>query len=412
MKNDNLLVGLDIGSSKVAICVGTFNEGELQIIGLSAVGHSGLRRGVITDLEETISAVSHVIEDAERMVGTPITHCFASIAGASVEAFPAKGVIAVSKPNGEIDHTDVERVIDAARTATLPQNRELLHLFPERYFVDGQNQERDPVGMNGIRLEVEALLINSSGAACRNLQKAIYQAQLELDGVVFSPLASTKLLTTKKQRESGVALVDIGAGSTDLVIYEEGQLIHAASLPVGSMHITNDIAIGLRTNLDVAETIKMRYGTALKEKIRDSEMINLSTLDPGESDKVSRAQVVEIIDARVSEIFHLLKEELQKVGKDGLLPAGVIFTGGGSDLEGITEMARSTLRLPATIGFPVVTLSGMIDKIDSPLYATSVGLVLWASEEAGEKNAPWRLDLGKFGGVVDRFRGVFKNFTS
>lgn len=412
MPRDNLLVGLDIGTSKVAACVGVINENEIQIVGLSAVAHSGLRKGVITDLEETVSAVSQVLEDVERMVDSPITHCYVSVAGPSIESFPAKGVVAVSKPNGEIDHSDVERVIDAARTATLPQNRELLHLFPERYFVDGQNQERDPVGMNGIRLEVEALLISATAAASRNLTKTIYQAGLELDGVVFGPLASAKLLTNKKQRESGVALVDIGAGSTDLVIYEEGQLIHAASLPVGSMHITNDIAIGLRTNLDVAEAIKLRYGSVLKEKIRESETINLSSFDPGESDKVTRKQVAEIVDARAAEIFHLLKEELQKVGKDGLLPAGVIFTGGGSDLEGLTELARSTLRLPATIGFPVVTVSGMIDKIDSPIYATSVGLVLWASEETGGKDAPWRLDLGKFGGVVDRFRGIFKNFTN
>lgn len=412
MTRDNLLVGLDIGTSKVAMCVGVVSENEKQIIGLSAVPHSGLRKGVITDLEETISAVSQVLDDAERMVGAPIQHCYVSINGPSVEAFPAKGVVAISKPNGEIDPSDVERVIDAARTATLPQNRELLHLFPERYFVDGQNQERDPVGMNGIRLEVEALLISATAAAERNLTKSVYQAGLELNGIVFGPLASSKLLTTKKQRESGVVLVDIGAGSTDLAIYEEGQLIHAASLPIGSMHITNDIAIGLRTNLDVAEAIKLRFGTVLKDKVRDGEMINLSNFDPGESEKVSRKQVTEIIDARVSEIFHLLKEELQKVGKDGLLPAGVIFTGGGSDLEGITELARATLRLPATIGFPVTTLSGMIDKIDSPIYATSVGLVLWASEETSVGPAPWRLDLGKFGGVVDRFRGIFKNFTN
>jgi len=412
MAKDNLLVGLDIGSAKIAVCVGQLTEEGVTIVGLSAVPHSGLRKGVITDLEETVSAISHALEEAERMAGTSISHAYIAINGAPIEAQSAKGVVAISRPNGEIDESDVARVLDAAKTATLPQNRELIHIFPTRFLIDGHEEVRDPIGMNGIRLELDALIISSSSAAMRNLTKVVYQAGLEIDGIVFSPLAAAKAITTKKQRESGVIVVDFGSGSTNLTIYEEGQLLHAACLPVGSMHITNDIAIGLRTNLDVAEVIKNRYGCSLPDQVRESETINLATIDPGETDKVSRRHVAEIIEARISEIFQMIKEELQKIGKDGLLPAGIVFTGGGSELEGLTELARAQLRLPASVGFPVTPLSGIIDKIDSPIYATSVGLVLWALEESGDKSAPWHLELGKFGGVIDRFRGILKNFTN
>ncbi len=412
MAKDNLLVGLDIGTAKIAVCVGTVTEDGVHIIGLAAVPHSGLRKGVITDPEETVSAISHVLEEAERMAGTNITHTYVSISGAQIESQQAKGVVAISRPTGEVDPADVERVIEAARTSTLPQNRELVHIFPQRFLLDGQEEVRDPVGMNGIRLELDALIISSSAAAIRNLVKVVNQAGLEIDGLVFAPLAAAKAVTTKKQRESGVILIDFGSGSTNMVVYEEGQLLHAACLPIGSMHITNDIAIGLRTNLDVAEMIKDKYGIADPTKIREGEMINLSNLDPAESEKVSRKHVAEIIEARISEIFQLIKEELQNIGKDGLLPAGAIFTGGGSELEGLTELARAQLRLPASVGYPVAPLSGIIDKIDSPIYATSVGLVLWAVEETGDKNAPWRMEFGKFGGVIDRFRGFLKNFTN
>lgn len=412
MPKDTLLVGLDIGTSKIAIAVAALSEETLHIIGLSSISHSGLRKGVITDVEETVSAISHALEDAERMAGTNITHAFIATSGAQIESVPAKGVVAISKPNGVIDHSDVQRVIDAAKTATLPQNRELIHLFPLRFLVDGQDVNHEPVGMSGIRLETDSLIISTSAIAVRNLQKAVYQAGLEIDGLVFGPIAAAKVITTKKQRESGVAVVDFGAGSTDMAIYAEGQLIHAASIPIGSMHITNDIAIGLRTNLDVAETIKGRYGTAMLDSVRETEMINLSTIDPAESDKVSRKQVAEIIEARISEIFNLIKEELQASGTDGLLPAGLIFTGGGSDLEGITELARKELRLPATIGYPTTSFSGMVDKIDNPIYATSIGLVLWALENSGGQAGSWGLDFGKLGGVFDRFRGIFKSFTN
>ncbi len=412
MAKDNLVTGLDIGTSKISVCVGTMSEGTIHIVGVSTIQHGGLRKGVITDIEETVSAVSHALEEAERMAGTSIQHAYIGLSGSHVETLPAKGVVAVSKPNGEIDTTDVLRVIDAAKTVALPQNRELIHVFPHHFTVDGHEEIRDPVGMNGIRLEVDALVISSSSSALRNLIKTVDQAGLAIDGIVFGPLATAKAITTKAQRESGVVVVDLGAGSTSMAVYEDSELIHAASLPVGSKHITNDIAIGLRKNLDVAEAIKLKYGSVIPENIRESEMINLSVLDPAEDEKISRKHVSEIIEARISEIFQLIKEELQKIGKDGLLPAGIIFSGAGANLEDLCELARKQLRLPAELGFPTAPMSGMIDKIDNPLYATSVGLVLWGMEESQHQSAPWKLDMGKIGGVISRFRGMLRNFTN
>lgn len=409
---DSLVVGIDVGASKIAVCVGSVTEGVVSLMGVTAVAHSGMKRGMIVDIEETVSALSQALEEAEKMSGFPLTHAYVSINGSHILAQPAKGVVAVARPNGEIQAEDVSRVIDAAKTIALPQNRELIHTFPHHFTVDGQDEIRDPIGMNGIRLEVDSLIISASSAALRNLIKTVEQAGIQIDGLVYSPLATAKSLTTKKQRDSGVVVIDLGAGTTDFAVYEEGELIHCATLPVGSMHITNDIAIGLRTNLDVAEAIKTKYGSVLPEKIRESESINLSSLDPAEDEKVSRRQICEIVEARVAEIFHLIREQLQAIGKDALLPAGAVFTGGGSDIEGLTELARKELRLPATVGFPTAQFSGLLDKLDNPIYACAVGLVLWGVEENQSGHRRERYDFGKMGGMFDRFRGILRNFSS
>lgn len=412
MAKDSLVTGLDIGASKIAVCVGSVTEGVVSLMGVTSVTHGGMKRGMIVDIEETVSALSQALEEAEKMSGFPLTHAYVSINGSHISAQPAKGVVAVARPNGEIQAEDVGRVIDAAKTIALPQNRELIHTFPHHFTVDGQDEIRDPIGMNGIRLEVDSLIISASSAALRNLIKTVEQSGVQIDGLVYAPLATARALTTKKQRDSGVVVIDLGAGTTDFAVYEEGELIHCATLPVGSMHITNDIAIGLRTNLDVAEAIKTKYGTVLPEKIRESETINLSSLDPAEDEKVSRRQICEIIEARVAEIFHLIREQLQAIGKDALLPAGAVFTGGGSDIEGLTELARKELRLPATVGFPTAQFSGMLDKLDNPIYACAVGLVLWGVEENQSGHSGTRYDLGKMGGLFDRFRGILRNFSN
>jgi len=413
MARDNLSVGLDVGTSKVAICALDISEtGGVNVVGLTVVPHFGLRKGVVVDVEEVVSTISNALENVERMVGHQLSRAVISIGGAHIESTPAKGVVAISKPNSEIDATDVARVIDAAKAVALPQNRELIHIFPHHFLVDGLNEIRDPIGMTGVRLEVEALIVSGASAALRNLSRVTEQAGIGISQLVFSPLASARAVTTKKQRETGVVVADLGAGSTGVVAYEEGKILHCANLPVGSTHITNDIAIGLRTNLDLAETIKLRHGTCLPTSVREGETINLATLDATETDRVPRKQVAEIIEARMIEICQMIKEELQKIGRDGLLPGGIILTGGGSELDGLTELTKKHLRLPATIGRPEAQISGIVDKLDDPVYATSIGLALWGLEENSPTNANWQTGIKKIGGVFNRFGGIFRSFTN
>ena len=404
-------MGLDVGTTKVAVCVGAVQEGLVHIIGSALVPNSGLRKGIIVDIEETVSALSAALEEAERLAGVPLTSATVSVGGAHTTISTSKGVIAVSRADGEIQASDMERVLDAARAVAIPANREVLHVIPRSYSVDGQEGIKDPTGMKGIRLEVETLLITCSSAAIKNLSRSVFQAGLEVNEMVFSPLATSHLLLTKKQKEIGVVLVDIGAGTTSMIVFEEGDIVTAEVFPVGSMHITNDIAIGLRTSLETAEVIKTKYGHALAAKVRETEQIDLTKIDEREKHKAQRQFVAEIIEARLNEILGMVKDALKAAGRDGMLPAGAILTGGGSQIEGLAEMAKAALMLPVQIGTPTIQLSGMVDKLDDPQYTTAAGLMLWAMEST---TVPTRrqggLSIPKLGGVVDRAWDFLKQF--
>ena len=408
MPKQDIVVGLDIGTTKVSACVGGYSEGSIEIKAISRAINSGLRRGMVVDIEDTVSAISAVLEESERVSGLPITSCIVGIGGAHINSSDSKGVIAVSRADGEITEEDAARVIEAARAVAMPPNQEIIHIIPKTFMIDGQSNIKDPIGMVGVRLEVETHVIGGSIAAIKNLSKSVAQAGLEIDTLVFSPLATAKALLSKKQKEMGVILIDFGAATTSIAVFEEGDLIHCNVLPVGSMHITNDIAIGLRIDLDAAEKIKLKYATALSEKIKADETIDLSKFDPKESEKISKKYISEIIDARLDEIFSLIKNELKKIGRDGMLPAGVIFTGGGSKLDGLIEYTKENLRLPAQIGYPMLELSGVVDKLDDPVYTTSVGLMLWGLEESDGHNS--RFDLSQISGLSDKIKSFFKNF--
>lgn len=408
-QRDQVVLGLDIGTTKVAASVGHFNEGTIEILGMTKVPNAGLRKGQIIDIEETVSAISAVLEDVERACQTPITKATVSLGGAHVETTSSKGVIAVSRPDGEITQQDVDRVLEAARAVAMPANREIIHVLPKHFTVDAEHGVVDPVGMTGIRLEVDAHIVSCASSAVKNLVRAVNQAGLQVEDLVFNPIATTTTLLTKRQKESGVLLIDVGAGTTSLAIYEDGDLVHAAILPVGSMHITNDIAIGLRTSIDIAEAVKLKYGQALKDEVRDTDVIDLNAIDPHETDRPKVRYVSEIIEARLSELFMMVNDELRKVGKDGTLPAGVIFTGGGSQLQGLVEFAKNALHLPAKRGLPVMELAGSVDKLDDPTYATSVGLVLWslAGQPTREGGAP-SFSLDGMEGALGKARDFFK----
>lgn len=411
-KTDDVVVGLDVGTSKVALVAGTIADGMVQVIGTGLAPNSGLRKGVVVDIEDTVSAIGGAIEGAERASGLKFEHAFVGVGGTNVSVHEAKGVVAVSRADGEIAEGDVERVMEAARVIAVPPNREILHVVPRNFAVDGQRGVKDPLGMTGVRLEVEAQVVASGASAIRNLMKCVEQADLAAREIVFTPLATAKTMLTKKQRESGVLMVDIGAGTTSLVVFEEGEMVHAAILPIGSMHLTNDIAIGLRISLDAAEKVKLKYGLADKDKARDNETFTLSAFEPDEKEKIERKYLAEIIEARLNEIFSMIRDELRKIGKDGMLPAGIVLTGGGSKLEGLADFAKAYLHLPASVGNPLLELTGLVDELDDPAYATAIGLALWGLEDerqTAKKGS--KLEIHKVGdSLLKRARHVFKQF--
>jgi len=405
----NISVGIDVGSTKVITCVGKFDDGKVDIIGIGKSNNYGIRKGVIVDVEETVSAISASLEEAERMAGVPLGGAIVGITGPHIESGETRGVIAVSRGDGEITAEDANRAIEAAKISPNKPNREVLHVIPQGFIIDGQEEIKDPTGMTGIRLEVVSSIISSSTNAVKSLGRAIDQSGLHTLEMVFSPISTSKLLLSKRQMDIGVILVDIGASSTSYGVFEEGNLISCGVIPIGSTHITNDIAIGLRTNIEIADAIKLKYGYAIPEKIGEKEEINLNKMDKNEEGVASIKYVAEIIEARLNEIFLMIKDNLQEIGRDGTLPSGVVLTGGGAKTEGIVELAKNTMCLPAQIGKPVIEISGLVDKIDDPVYATSIGLMLWGKDKNGGGNS-FDFDVPGLTGIVGKIRSVFKSF--
>lgn len=381
MAKESIFVGLDIGSSSIRVVVGK-QESELGTPSIIGVGESvsqGIRRGVIVDIDEAVSSISEALEKAERMTGLTIDHAVVSVGGAQITSQESHGVIAVARADGEITENDVVRVVDASQAISIPANREVLHVIPKNFTVDGQGGIKDPVGMSGIRLEVDSQIIQASVPYIKNLTKCIQQAGLEIDDLVLSPLAAAHSVLSKKQKELGVALIDLGGGTSGLVVFEEGDLVSSTILSVGSMHITNDLAIGLRTSVDTAEKVKLQFGQAEMREVKKDVDVDLAKIDRQEEGKVSTKHIAEIIEARLEETFDLINKELKKINRDGQLPAGVVLTGGGAKLPGVVELAKKQLRLPVIVGSPGAVTT-VIDRVDDPSYATAVGLVLWANE--------------------------------
>lgn len=409
MSQYNISVGIDVGSTKVVTCVGKFEDGITDIIGIGKSANQGIRKGTIVDIEETVSAISASLEEAERLSGMAIQGAIVGINGPHIKAEDSKGVIAVSRTDGEIGEQDINRAIEASKAIPNVPNREILHVIPRNFIIDGQEEIKDPIGMTGIRLEINSNIISTSTNALKSLNRAVEQSGVHPNDIVFSPIATAKILLTKRQMDIGAMIVDIGASSTSYAVYEEGDLISCGVIPVGAAHITNDIAIGLRTNIDIADLIKLKYGYAIPDKIPEKEEIDLSKLDKNEDGVASLRYVSEIIEARLNEIFLILKKELSRIDRDGTLPAGIILTGGGANTEGIVELAKSTLCLPTQIGKPVTEITGLVDKLNDPIYATSIGLMLWGKDKIGGGNS-FNFDVAGVNGIINKVRSTFKHF--
>ena len=383
----DFIIGLDIGTSKVATIVAQKNasandefgktNNSFDIIGVGLSANSSMRKGTVVDLEDTISSISASLEEAGRMAGIPVERAIIAIGGDHIEGSNSTGVIAISGENGEVTPTDVERVIEATQAVSQPTNREMLHIIPRLYTVDGQRGIKDPIGLTGIRLEVEAHMVVGSVPAIKNLTKCVYQAGVDIEDLVYSGLASTYSMLSKKQKEIGAALIDIGAGTTDLVVIEEGDILHSATIPLGSANVTNDVAIGLKTSIAVAEAVKIKHGSSLPDQVSESDRIDLSQFDPKENQEASIRYLAEIIEARMSEILLLVKEELKKINRDGMLPAGAVLVGGGAKLSGIVGLSKETLRLPSALGSPSIELTGFVDKVNDPSFAAAIGLIIY-----------------------------------
>lgn len=404
MKED-IIAGLDIGSTSVRLVVGQMTKkdegGGLQIIGAVSVPAEGINKGMVTSIENATSSVSACLEKAERLVGVPIQSVWVSINDPHIKCEKSKGVVAVGKSDGEISEDDIERAIEAARALSVPPNYEILHVIPVKFTVDNQQDIKDPIGMTGVRLEVETLIIQGLSSQIKNLTKAIYRTGLDIEDLVLSPLAAAEAVISNKQKDLGVAVVNIGSSTTSYAVYEEGELLYVSVVPIGSEHITSDIAIGLRCPINLAERIKIEHGSLKTEMINKKEEIDLSELAKEEEvddniKMVSKRYLAEIIEARTEEIFERVDEGLKKIERSGMLPAGIFFVGGGAKMEGITDLAKEKLRLPAGLG-NIKNINTIIDKVAAPEFLTALGLVIWGSHLSGKKGG---FKINWPGGVV------------
>jgi cell division protein FtsA len=375
---ERVIVSIDVGTTKICVLVGELDrDGKLNIVGVGTCPSQGLRRGVVVNIEETVTSIAAALDRAERLSGKKITTAYVGIAGSHIASENSKGFVAISPSNRDIVQNDISRAIEVARAIAIPANREVIHVIPRGYVVDGQEGIKNPIGMSGFRLEVETHIITGAVSSIHNLIKCVHKARVEIEDLVLEPLASSEAVLADGETDLGVALVDIGGGTTDIAVFSNGAIWQTVVLPIGGNLITSDIAIGLRLPFGVAEELKVTYGHCDPSTISDDEMIDLSQFMPDCDDLVPRKLLAEIIQARVEELFEMVHEEIRKSGYDGLLPAGLVLTGGTAELPGILGLAGQILDLPARIGSPL-GLHGLADSISRPSYATAVGLLQWA----------------------------------
>lgn len=387
MSRSNYYVGLDIGSANIrAVIAEEISSDEpLRVVGIGMASSEDIRRGSVVNIEAVSKTVNVVLEQAERMAGHPAETVIVGVSGTEIACQNALGVIAVGRADGEVTYDDITRVLEEVQARlTLPLNREIIHVIPKDYRLDDQKNIKDPLGMHGVRLEMNALVVSDSTAHLKNISRSLEQAGTNPDSFVVEPLASAEAVLHQKQKELGTVLVNIGGSTTSVAVFEDGDLLHLAVLPVGGAHITNDIAIGLRTSIEVAEAVKLQYGIALPREVSKKEEIDLGMIDSQEEGLVSRFHVAEIIEARLEEIFSFVNIELKNIGREGLLPGGAVLTGGGALLPGVVDLAKNMLRLPAQIGYPK-PLGGILDQVDNPQFATAIGLILLSQSTGGEK---------------------------
>jgi len=407
-RRERYVVGLDVGTSNVCAVVGeSLSDNSLDIVGIGVAESRGIRRGVVVNLEAAVDSIKKAIEEAELMAGVEIDSVHLALSGPHIKGFNSRGVIAVAGKNREITRDDVRRAIDAAKAVALPTGREILHVLPQDFVVDEQDGIGAPVGMTGARLEVNVHVVTGSTSSTQNIIACVNRAGVAVADTVIEQLAAAEAVLTPDEKELGVAVVDIGGGTADLAIFERGSLWHTGVVAVGGDHFTNDIAVGLRTPIPDAERVKRKSGCALSSMVDEDETIEVASVGGRKSRLMARRILSEILQPRAEEIFHLVWDEIRRAGYEKSLNSGIVLTGGGAILEGMPEIAEQIFDLPIRRGSPI-DVGGLADQLNSPTFATPVGLVAYAHRNRPLEPAAVR--SGAFGRMAGRLRGIFKEF--
>ncbi len=404
-RRDDLLIGLDIGTTKICAVVAERTENGVEIVGIGTHPSHGLRKGVVVDIDSTVRSIKHAVEEAEMMADCEITSVYAGIAGGHIRGFNSHGVVAVK--DGEVSNHDVKRVIDAAKAVAIPMDREVIHVIPQEFIIDDQDGIREPLGMHGVRLEAHVHIVTAAVTSAQNIVKCANQAGLNVQDIVLEPLASAQAVLGDDERHLGVCMIDIGGGTTDIAVFSEGSIKTTAVLALGGYHLSNDIAVGLRTPFDEAERIKKKFGVASARYLSSDDVLTVPSVGGRKPREISRKILCEIIEPRVEEILSLARQEISKAGLEGEIPSGVVLTGGASALDGICELAEEIFESPVRLGMPT-RVGGLQDVVRSPMYATGVGLVQFGFGQRPEPASRFRIrDDSIFGRVKQRMRDWF-----
>lgn len=410
MAEKNLVIGLDIGTTKICSIIGELrDEGQVEVVGVGTSPSTGLRKGMVVNIDATIHSIERAVEEAELMAGVKVKSLYAGIAGGHIKGINSRGVIAISRKDREISAEDIDRVIDAAKAVAIPLDREVIHVLSQSFTVDDQDGIKDPIGMSGIRLEAEIHIVTGAVTAVQNIIKSVNRAGFEVEDIILQPLASAEAVLTPDEKELGVAILDIGGGTTDIAIFHEGSIRHTCVLPLGGDHVTNDIAVGLRTPTSEAENIKKKFGCALASLVREEEEVEVPSVGGRQARRIFRRVLCEIVEPRLEEIYTLVKREIKMAGYEDLLAAGIVITGGTSLMDGSLEIAEKIFGLPVRRGYPT-GIGGLVDVVNNPIYSTGVGLVLCGAQNLMANSSGRFSGDGIFGRVLGRMRSWLSEY--
>ena len=401
----NLIVGLDIGTSKVVAIVGAVTvDNEIEIIGIGSSRSRGLKKGVVVNIESTVHSIQRAIEEAELMAGCEIHSVFAGIAGSHIRSLNSHGIVAIR--DNEVSLNDVDRVIDAARAVAIPADQKILHILPQEFVIDNQEGVKEPIGMSGVRLEAKVHMVTGAVSAAQNIIKCVRRCGLEVDDIILEQLASSYAVLTEDEKDLGICLVDIGGGTTDIAVFTDGAIHHTAVIPIAGDQVTNDIAVALRTPTQHAEDIKVQYACALTQLANPDETIEVPSVGDRPSRRLARQTLAEVVEPRYEELFTLVQSELRRSGFENLIAAGIVLTGGSSKMEGAVELAEEIFHMPVRVGTPQY-VSGLSDVVKNPIYSTGVGLLLFGLRQTREGITPILVN-GGFKGVLNRMKSWFQ----